>query len=116
MTIDKATLDAAETVLAKHGMETTVLGILLYDAPNDFRQRTIRADRLAAPDDEGGGWWWRVSDEFGDAMTREGEWLREPLPSERTAEFFACCRFRDFGEALAVFVTHRDQLLGPGAR
>lgn len=107
--IDKATLDAAEAVLAAHGMETMVQTIFLHN--DDERGVYARAERLAARDDCGGGWWWRVTDTFGSAMNHDGEWEFEPSPSNRTEPFFARCRFRDFAEALAVFVANKERLV-----
>lgn len=106
--IDKATLDAAEAVLARHGMETKVLGVMLHNAPARF----VRADRVAASLFDGGGWWWRVCNECGEVMGRDGTWVYEPLPSARDTKFFDRCRFRDFGEAVAVFVANRSRLVG----
>jgi hypothetical protein len=38
-------------------------------------------------------------------LNRDGEWEHEPIPSSRTAEFFARCRF-SLGEALALAEQH----------
>lgn len=110
--ITKRELDDAEEVLARHGMETKVLGIVLHESADGSDIDLVRADRLAAPDECGSGWWWRVSDGYSSCMTRDGAWEHEPLPSSRTDEFYARCRFRDFGTALAVFVANRSRLVG----
>lgn len=45
---------------------------------------------------------WAVRDGTGDCLTRDGEWVPEPQPSSRDADFLARCRFPSADRAITA--------------
>ncbi len=50
-----------------------------------------------------------VIDDFGSCVTADGQLINEPIPSNRTEEFYNSCRFDDFNSAVYALKRFLDE-------
>lgn len=73
-----------------------------YVIEGEPRLRGMGDIRVCRCKQVGGGVKWAVRGVLGDCLNRDGEWEDEPLPSSRSDDFLARCRFDSAEEALAA--------------